>query len=318
MPRPVDSAMDAERPEKKTIRNLWLAAIKKTNEEIRGEEPLYITLSGAGGRDIEGLTRRGIIRRNKVGGIVEDDLEKVVAVESSPDAVLSLQRKFPGLKILEQAFQNLVRSTSPTNWPQGKDEKYCRARIVNLDLNQSLTATEVSGQICFPVLQWIEKLAQIHAVSPPLPSWNLFLTLHAQIDWDGNASYMVRDFLRENFQTSGEFASACRTLLGDELFGRIKSQSEVDFRACDQVEQQKVLMCFVPKKIAQLVVRQGWRVTTARNIRYGGGARAPMVTWLLSFTWDTRVSSTPNAVYVDSLSSVLSKSGYIEESGHLS
>jgi hypothetical protein len=311
--------MDADRPEKKTIRKLWVATIKESIEsDWGGPEPLYLTLSGAGGRDIESLTRRGILKRNEVGNIAEEDLEKVVAVESSPDAVLILQKKFPGLKIWQHPVHNLVRSTNPIRWPEGKEERYCRARVINLDLNQPLSSMQASGQICFPVLQWIEKLAQIHAISPPLPTWDLFLTLHGQIGWDENTSRMVRDFLRENFQVSTEFASACRALLGDELYNKIDSQDEIDFRASHPEEQQKLLMCFVPKKIAQLVVIQGWLVTTARNIRYGGGAHAPMVTWLITFTWDLRVSSTPNAVYSECLRSILAKSGYIEENGSLS
>jgi hypothetical protein len=310
--------MDEDRPEKKTIRKLWIQRIKESSrEETQGPFPLYLTLSGSGGRDIELLSRRGIIGRSEVGGIATRDLEKVVAVESNSQAVLILQKKFPGLKILEYPFHNLVRSTNPVRWPQGQDEKYCSAHIVNLDLNQPLVSEEVAGQTIFPILQWIGKLAQIHAVSQRRV-WHLFLTLHAQISWPAGANNVVKDFLRENFQMQSEFATASQLLMGDELYGKIASSDNLNFSQLCQSDQQKVLMTFVPKKIAKLVVDQGWLVITQRNIRYGGAGHAPMVTWIMRFIWDTRVSSTPQAVYTECLKSVLAKCGYIEENGHLS
>ncbi len=76
-------------------------------------------------------------------------------------------------------------------------------------------------------------------------------------------------------------------------------------------------MAFVPKRIADLVRTQGWRVETVHNIAYGGSGHASMVTWVLRFHWDLRVTSTPDAVYRDSVRSVLSAPGLIAENGTL-
>jgi hypothetical protein len=279
--------------------------------------PLYLTLSGAGGRDIELMIQRRIIRQSEVGGIALEDMDKVVAVESHPDSVLALQKQFPGLKILQVPFHNLIRSTNPLRWPQGEDEKCCRAHVINLDLNEPLQSAETGGHITFPILQWIQKLAQIHAASPHT-DWYLCLTLHGEIPWSREVGQDVQSFLAENCRLEPMFAKECQKLLGNDLFRRILESHDVALDQLEQASQQKVLMAFVPKKISQLVLVQGWRVITSRNIRYGGGRRAPIVSWIFNFNWDTRVSSTPNIVYLECLKSVLAKRGYIAENGHLS
>ncbi len=67
-----------------------------------------------------------------------------------------------------------------------------------------------------------------------------------------------------------------------------------------------------------MVHDQNWKVKTLWNLRYGGNARqSPMVTWILSFIWDPRAASTPEAVYRDSLREILASAGHIEDDGKI-
>jgi hypothetical protein len=310
--------MAAERPEKRTMRELWVAKTKTVEQEFPGSVPLYLTLSGADGRDIESHIAEGIIKRNEVGGIHEDYLAKIVAIESSPEAVLALQKTFPGLKILEQSIQELVRSASAVAWPTGTDVEHCRARIINLDLNHPLSSEIESGHLAFPLLTFVAKFSQLHATAPRL-DWFLYLTLHGEITWAPEVCNAIQAYLAENCAAEPAFATACRTLLGDALFTQVTQHQSATLPSLSSVDQQKILMALVPKKISQLVIPQGWRVATTANLRYGGaGGRAPMVTWILEFRSDPRATVTPQAVYRDSLKGVLTRSGHIAENGSIS
>ncbi len=167
--RPVDLAMLAERIEKKTIRSLWLAAVKEVaKEHPETDVPWYLTLSGAEAHDIQLLIDEGLLALTEVRSIQEKDQHKVVAVENSNEAILNLQKKLPGLKIKRAPFQSLIRGNDVFAWPEGDDEKYCRAHIVNLDLNDPLKGIACSGDVNFPVLSWIRKLCQLHSRSTSL------------------------------------------------------------------------------------------------------------------------------------------------------
>lgn len=318
MARKVDSAMGQQRPEKVTIREYWGDAVA-TAEQLRSsaDVPLYLTLSGADGGDIEVMENRGIIRRTQVNSLRVDDQEKIIAVENNSLAVLALQKKFPGLKILESPVENLLRSTNLITWPDGVDRDYCRAVVVNLDLNQPLKVEEVQGQITFPVLALVRKLCQLHAIAPRV-DWCLCLTLHGEITWSEKATASVQAFLAENFKREQAFADACEQLLGTRLFDLIAAGSVTDMAALRRPEQQSILMVVVPKKIAQMVHDQGWLVKTTKNLRYGGvSGRAPMVSWIINFEWDGRASITPDLVYRESLRDVLTHAHQILADGSI-
>jgi hypothetical protein len=310
--------MHAERPEKATVRRRWLDHVEQQNADWGGgPEPLYLTLPGAEGRDLTLMVERGVLGVTEVGSLTTEDQGKVVAVESSGEAVLSLQRLFPGLKILEQDINSLVRGQGPIAWPQGDDVRICRARIINLDLNTPLRATVVGGQLSFPTLEIIRKFAQVHAVDPPV-SWTLFLTLHGEIHCDVGIDESVRQFLANNFGTVPAFGNACRAFLGEKLFNRLEAVGPIRFTELARIEQQRVLMALVPKAIARRVVGQGWRIVPSLNWRYGGtGAAAPMVTWVLRFEWDTRVSVNEQAVYQESVEQTLAAAGFVDENGEV-
>ena len=193
--RPVDQAMNEERAEKLTIRSLWLEEVKSIAKQYPDSEvPWYLTLSGAEGRDIKLLIDEGLISLTEVGSIDEKDRHKVVAVENNNAAILQLQKKFVGLRIKEAPFQSLIRGDGIFSWPEGKDEKYCRAHIVNLDLNNPLKGIPDNGSVKFPILAWIRKLCEIHAKSPR-NDWTLCLTLHGEVVWPKEVNWWMKQFL---------------------------------------------------------------------------------------------------------------------------
>jgi hypothetical protein len=318
MSRDVDVAMDEERPEKTRVRSLWLEKLRSYRAEYPNDDvPLYLTLSGAEGRDVQLLIREGLIRLTEVGAIATSDQGVAVAIESNANAVWELQRRIPGLKILLQPFDNLIRSSRLTVFPQGEDVRYCQARVVNLDLNQPVKFEDVDGELIFPPLQWVRKLCILHAERRL--EWCLLLTLHGEALWESAETKAVAAFLEENFSREPTFADAAMHVVGKDLYRRIVEGTLPAAKRLDLAEQQKILMLYVPKRIAQIAHEYGWRAETVHNLRYGGTTdRAPMVTWVIDFRWDGRVSSQPNAIYLDSLKLVLAGAGHIAEDGTLS
>ena len=320
--RPVDRAMNEDRAEKLTIRSLWLEEVKSVAEQYPDSDvPWYLTLSGAEGRDIELLIDQKLISLTEVGSIKEKDQHKVVAVENNNESVLQLQRKFVGLRIREAPFQSIVRGEDMFNWPRDEDEKYCRAHIVNLDLNSPLKGMPENGGVKFPVLAWIRKLCQLHTRSPR-NDWTLCLTLHGEVVWPEEVKEEVnrwmKKFLLENLSREPVFARSCKEFFKDALYEQISDCNELDFTVLDRQDQQKVIMVMVPKIIADLVHSQGWSVSTERNLRYGGdGEHAPMVTWIVKFTWRGEATATPDARYKSALRDIFSGAGIVTESGKI-
>lgn len=316
--RPVDQAMNEERAEKLTIRSLWLEEVKSIAEQYpESEVPWYLTLSGAEGRDIKLLIDEGLISLTEVGSIEEKDQHKVVAVENSNEAVLQLQKKFVGLRIKQVPFHNLIRGEDIFSWPQGEDEKYCRAHIVNLDLNNPLKGISEDGNAKFPVLDWVHKLCRLHTKSPR-NDWTLCLTLHGKVAWPEEVNRWLKQFLLENLSREPDFARSCKEFFEEALYEQISDCSELDFTALDRQDQQKVIMVMVPKIITELVHSQGWSVSTERNLCYGGDSeRAPMVTWIVKFTWRGEATATPDARYKSALRDIFSGVGVVSEQGKI-
>jgi hypothetical protein len=303
--------MEEERPEKATVRMLWLTKLGEYQGLAPGTDaPLYLTLSGSEARDVQLLIERGVIRQTEVGSIAPEDQGLVVAIESSPAAVFALQSRLPGLKIIEQPLANLLRSESPFAWPSGDDRKYCRALVVNLDLNMPVLFEEVDGQRICRLFKWVKKLCVLH--DSPRIEWSLLLTLHGEAVWDALDTNHVVDFLRENFAEEPSFAAMARLLLGGLVYDQIAGSSLPPARDLPAAMQQKVLMLYVPKRIAQLGLEAGWRVETVHNLRYGGiGSRAPMVTWIFDFKADPRVAAMPQQIYRQNLRAILKAAGEI-------
>jgi len=311
--RAIDRAMQANRPEKAAVRAFWIETLKSYNRRYPDPtELLYVTLPGAEGTEIALLAENDLIQLTEIGGIAQDSMARIAAVESNKLAIGSLQRKFPGLKIYETDFKGLLRGDGLLRYPEGEHEDCCRARVINLDLNELLVWRDNS----FPILSWIQKLGLIHATAPRV-DWCLYLTLHGEVRMSQDASAEIIEFLRENFARAHQFAESSRALLGGELFETISNDSQVALSELDREAQQKILMLFVPKKMADLMRPQLWRLTTTRNLRYGRPGHAPMVTWIVEFEFDRRAAATPDAVYVQNVNGVLASAGRIDGAGKL-
>jgi hypothetical protein len=311
--RPVDDAMQEVRPEKVAVRNLWIKVLKEYDGRFSNpKDLLYVTLAGSDGYDIELLGDHNLIQRTETGGIAQESMLRVAAVESSSLAVGMLQRKFPGLKIYQTDFKGLIRGDGLISYPSGEHKDCCRARIINLDLNATLGVRD--DETTFPILVWIQKLGEIHASAPRL-EWCLYLTLHGEVHWSQSVNAFVRHFLRENFSRAQGFAALAQKILGEALFNEINGGNVIDFSIIKRELQQKLLMAFVPKKIADLVRAQMWRLETRANLRYGQVGHAPMVTWIMDFKHDPRAAGTPDAVYLESLDQVLNAAGQINDKG---
>lgn len=305
--------MSEDRPAKAYVRAFWIEAVARAGHD--GPEPTYMTLCGSAGPEIQLLIDAGVINTTETGAVSAEDGARVIAVESSPDAVLELQKRFPGLKILDHSIHDVISSASPTSWPTGDKRRFCRAKIINLDFDKSLSAETVAGQVVFKDLDVVAKLAQLHGIDEPL-DWHLFITYNASIAWSAPVKSAVLAFLRENFVLEPNFRQECEELMGQSLVAMIDNDEVTGIDGISRSEAQALLMAFVPKKIAQLVHNKGWLVRTDRNLRYGGvGTAAPMVTFALSFAWDTRSTATPLAVYRDSVKGVFANVGAITDEG---
>jgi hypothetical protein len=315
--RPVDSAMSEDRPEKITMRILWVEIVKVISEQFPDSRvPWYLTLSGAEGRDIQMLIEQDLISLTEVNSIVLKHQNKIVAVESSNRAILSLQKKFIGLRIKEVDFGCLVRGDSPLAWPEGEDEEFCRAHVINLDLNAPLHSEYRGKQIVFPTLEWIKKLCTLHAYPQPM-DWTLCLTLHAEATWNEDINKYIQHFLLDNIKREQVFADRCQKFFGKDLYNKLISNMDLDFKLFGRSEKQKLLMVIVPKIIARLVHNDGWNVKTEYNLCYGSQGHAPMVTWIMKFGWNRQTTATPDTLYRAALYEIFSKAGLVMENGNI-
>lgn len=315
--RPIDQAMAENRPAKGVIRSRWVEEVKEVaRQHPNSEVPWFLTLGGAEGHDIQLIIEAGLISLTEVNSIAEKDLNKIVAVERNNQAVLALQKKFTGLRIKQVDFRSLIRGEGQFAWPDGEDIECCRARVINLDFDISLSAHYEDGHVSFPVLEWIRKLSQIHA-RPPRTDWTLCLTLHGEVVWPENVSRWTKTFLRENLRREPVFAENCKEFFGEELLKYLIQDDDIDFATLDREDQQKFFMVMVPKIITKLVHNEGWKVRTELNLRYGEGNQAPMVTWIVKFTWDGNATATPDTLYRTALCEILSNAGVVTDDGNI-
>ena len=316
--RSVDEAMSADRPEKQTVRSFWLREAKNYDSQHSDEDvPLYLTLPGAEAKDITLLAEHDLIERAETGGIAEKSMGKVVAVERSSEAAGELQLNFPGLPVKQMDFKGLVSGNAMTRFPTGEDEKYCGARVVNLDLNSELIAVKSGSEHQFPVLRWIKKLCVIHAERRL--GWCLCLTLNANISWSSTVIQKESAFLSENFDAFDDFEESCYSIWGGTFHSALRSGSISDLSQLSDEKRQRLLMAFVPKKIASQIQNDGWKFRTSENLCYGSAQRgsAPMVTWIFSFERDPLASVRPQEAYRESILGIFEKSGFIGPNGEI-
>jgi hypothetical protein len=312
----VTAAMMESRAAKDSIRQLWVDLFKEEASDANEEVPLYLTLSGAEGLDISALAAAGAIQLTETGAIAEDSARLLVAVESSPLAQLEVKRKYPGLEVIDASISDVLSGLTQLRYPTHDRFRAARSTIVNLDFNSSLDVQSTNGSLDLKLLQLLKKLAQIH--TEPAPArWFLLLTLNSTITWEPAASAMVVSYLRANLGQSPDYASHLRNLMGDALFEDVVN-GDPDFRSWSQLDQQKLLLAFVPKRIAFETHHQGWIVRTRHSVRYGGeAATAPMTSWILEFVPDSRASIVRNDLYEESISICIKTTQSIDADGNM-
>jgi hypothetical protein len=316
MPPDVHSAMADNRPEKQTMRQIWVDRVAEVPDP-NGSEPIYLTLAGAEGRDVKALVDAGLIRVEENGAIAEEDAHKVVAVESHEEAFLNLKKTIKGLDARRERIEDLLRKDSPFNWPQGEHRDIFRALVVNFDFDEALAVGIRNRQLVFPQLSWVRKVAEIHAHDPPL-DWCLMLTFQAQIAWPAAVEKAVMRLLADNFERTESFSEAAEKLLGPDAVKAITDGSKLVLSHMDPAAQQKLLMALVPKKICQSASGQGWCIKTRTNVMYGGvRKRARMVSFMFDFTWDARSSTSPADLYRESLLDAVADPARIDAKGKL-
>jgi len=319
---PVTLAMDEERPEKDTMRGLWAECVEDVVDQEANEDeippPLYLSLCGARGLDIIKLVEQGIVTRTETGAIAEADLGKIVAIESDANAAHELRDEFFGLDVLDRKLEDLLSMPSDMAWPSRKMRRMLRSRVVNLDMNTSLAARIKQNQLQFPLVKMIEKFAILHAQDPHI-DWTLCLTLHADLSFDAGALGRIASFMAENFKKEEIYAAASSGLLGADFYQKLldgKCPDEIIDELCS-IDIQNLLMALIPKRIISDTHRHGWKVTTKRNLRYGGTPGAPMVSWIFDFAWDPRGSSAPQELYSESLKHAVASVEEISPDGEL-
>ncbi len=278
---------------------------------------LYIsTLPGAMGGEINFLIEEGILRRTETGAIHAEDLNKIVAVESSKTAQIKLLKQFPGLNVLQMSIQSLIRGEGQLNFPDNQDEIiYCKAKIINLDLNEPLKVDEAKNEIFIPVVEWIKKFCLLHKEDGI--DWSLCLTLHGEIFWNANVNAQVINFLIDNCNHDNGFREMLVMHLGEQTAQAIFN-SQIDFTNIEQNTMQKVAMILIPKLLVQYAVNHGWLIKTIHNYAYAGGGGAPMVTWIFNFHLDPEAAAQTITEYINGIRNIFHRVGFIDRDGNLS
>lgn len=307
--------MSAERPAKSTIRDLWVDVVRRRKSGVGSNIPFYVTLPGAAGLDLKHLIDHGLIATTESGAIADKDNRRVIAVEKDSLAVLELQRSFPGLKILQSDIYSRLHGSSPIVFPTGQGKDPFIAAVINLDFNDSF----LFRNGVFPILEAVVKIATLQTAQSPPYDWTLLLTVQGEVRWPGDTQLAAQRFLAEQCTLCPPYDQGCKRLFGDPLYGRINAEPPVAMHICERVDQQHILMAFVPAQIIRRVYTMGWRVEVTHNLRYGGeaGNTAPMATWIMDFVRDPRAASTPHTVLTDGLGTVLQGAGRVTEDGDL-
>ena len=313
--RVVDLAMQAERPAKKTVRDLWVAKVGERQAEENREFPLYLTLAGALGLDLLAMSEAGLLQLAESGAVAASDLGRWVAVESSPNAVVELQTAFPGIKVVLQPVQSLVNGATPFSWPTAEEMRLCCASVVNLDFNGAIKVMSEDELAKFVSLEWILKISKIHSALRPKDPWSLFLTFNAALDWPADAYDDAATLIIGNFAEVGGFEEKCRAFFGPSLSRKVED-TNLD-PALPRHLRQRFLLVWVPKFLVDRATEHGWAVSVERSLHYLGAGGAPMVTWIIDFIPATR-GQTKRARIAEGVRSILTGVGALEEDGSIS
>lgn len=313
--RPVDVAMAEERPAKQRIREIWVNEVRQQKAITAAELPYYLTLTGAAGLDIQRLIDEEVIAVTESGAIADTDNQRVIAVERNTLAVLEIQRRFPGLKILEGDIFNELRGASPISYPEGKALKRTfQATVVNLDLTRPLIYDD--GKENFPQLEAVLKLGDLHR-SVGYVDWRLLLTLRGEITWNMVVQQTYQSFFAEYSKAHADVGACANKVLGEHIYTKLQAGEHIDLTAIDTEGQQSFVMLFVPMYLIGKLTPQGWRVEVVHSILYGGEPGiAPIVTWVIRLRHDARTTSAPLTVVNESLTMLCTSCAHIDIEGN--
>ncbi len=289
--RPIDQAMSNTRPAKDTIRRLWVEQANERSAEAKKLDiPLYFTLPGAAGLDVQALIDEELVRLNESGGIHDDDTNLIVALESDMRAYGQLKSRFPGLAVQNLRVEELL-GKHPDWYPTAKIKKLCRAAVVNLDFNGPLKVAD-DGSIKSIML--VEKFARMHEgnVDRLVAPWALCITYRALIAGDPTRVHDQQAFLLDQVSHSEELKATIEAAAPWLL------EADYDLSAeNDEIRLQRSLGCLVPALIIRAVGHHGWRVTAAHIVRYGHDAQttAAMVSFVFNMSWDEATVAQSNA-----------------------
>lgn len=315
--RPVDTAMNADRPEKKAVRDLWVTKVQEHDARLKGTasaDRLYLTLCGAAAKDIKLLIDGGVLSVTETGSLAPESAARIAAIENNPTAVVDLLRTFPGLKVHKGSFEALLHGNKPTRFPSGDSESLCRSAVVNLDLNNCLEAFDVDGDVNFPLINQLDKLATIHCSEQKL-EWTLLLTLHGELHWSDAVWNYVASYLLENMESVAEFRTAIEAIWGHGPTVHLNTQ-DIEALKVNKAVHQRLILSLVPKLVADKVRSQRWAIHIDWSFAYGGAQQAaPMVTWSLDFKHAAAgVTSAVN--YKQNVARILANARRIDGHGH--
>jgi len=314
--RPVDTAMLAQRDEKKTVRKFWLQKAEEHAGKGTASTPLYFTLPGAAATEVNMLIAAGLIKMEENGAIHKDSAHALVCLEYDQKVYLEIQRKYSGLKIIRANVEEFIHGNSRIRFPTGEQEKYCRSKVVNLDLNETWSPKFIQDDALVPVLTWIQKFGAMHERDPRV-EWSLLLTLHGECPWDDQQANLMQHTLLEILSDTSECREQLKQWLGEEVFDQITSGGFTGFRTLQRDIQQKLLMWLVPAMISEQCHKQGWAISVAKNLYYGSEPVAPMVTWVIDFS-RTEQKLNYRAEHNTCLKTILNNTGFINPDGTIS
>ncbi|QMU55621.1 MAG: hypothetical protein GKS04_00200 [Candidatus Mycalebacterium zealandia] len=317
--RPVDKAITSDRLPKKHVRNLWIDKVEEEEGKLDSDHqtPIYLTLPGGEGKEIQELIDRGILGRTEATSIRDSDKWKVVAVENCPREVSKLQRKFPGLIIHQTSIADLLKGDGELRFPEGRVLKHCLAKIINLDLNFPLKGKFVNSVSIYPIVQLIKKIAEIHNNQSPSEEWFLFLTLHGEIQLEEKMKSEVVTFINENLSGHPEFAEKAEKLINQMDEKRIDSNI-LNIILKNGKLQQKFIMLFLPKLVADRLKNHKWNIIINHAYIYGSlPDSAPMTTWIMSFRKNNSDGATGNSCYEDNVNNILNNLAEIDSNGRV-
>jgi hypothetical protein len=311
--RPIDAAMAEERPAKNHVRGIWVEEVRQQKAISPPDRPYYLTLTGASGLDIQWLIEGKVIATTESGAIADTDNRRVIAVEKDSPAVLEIQLRFPGLKVLEGDIFDELRGASPIRYPEGERRRYFQATVINLDLTRPLIYD--SARESFPQLEAVVKLGELHRHAGYI-DWRLFLTLQGRMPEDPDAQQNAQSFLAEYSNAHPDLAACASKLLGEGVYAELHAGRHVDLTALSVENQQNFVMLFVPLYLIGKLTPQGWLTEVVHSIRYGGEPGvAPIVTWVIRLRHDTRTAALPLTVTNESLTTLSRSCAHISADG---